>query len=242
MWQEEQGIMIGAVRHNDKTSIARIFTHSHGMVPFVWYMSNSGKSASRNTLLQPLTHLSFQAEYVPSSSLHHLKAAKNSMPYRDLPFNSAKSAIVLFLSEFLTHALNGEQANPPLYRHIADSALWLDKAKPGSYANFHIAFMLGTAHHLGICPNAQDYKPGYLLDMREGLFVPTEPDYPEFTSSELSYKLWLLMTTEYDKIVDAPLTGQERVHLLNSLNSYFRLHIPIFPILKSIEILESVFE
>ena len=59
--------------------------------------------------------------------------------------------------------------------------------------------------------------------------------------AELSYKLNLLMNSSYDEIKDAPLTGQERVTLLNSLNNYFRLHIPAFPVLKSIEILETVF-
>jgi hypothetical protein len=49
------------------------------------------------------------------------------------------------------------------------------------------------------------------------------------------------MNSSYDEIKDAPLTGQERVTLLNSLNNYFRLHIPAFPVLKSIEILETVF-
>ena len=97
MWQQEQGILIGAVRHNDRTCVARIFTRTHGMVPFLWFLSKSGKNAARNTLLQPLTHLEFQAEYIPTDNLHHLKETKNALPYRDIPFNPRKSAIALFL-------------------------------------------------------------------------------------------------------------------------------------------------
>ena len=241
MYQPERGILIGSVRHNDRTSIARIFTQTHGMTPFVWFLSKTGKNASRNTLLQPLTHLDFQAEYVPNENLHHLKEAKNSLPYRDIPFNPQKSAIALFLSEFLTHALHDEQSNPGLYRFLTESLQWFDSAGQGSYANFHIAFMIGTASHIGICPNADEYIPGCVLDMRDGCFSPLLPKHTEFMPAELSYKLYLLMNSGYDAIKDAPLTGQERVMLLNALNTYFRLHIPSFPILKSIEILETVF-
>ena len=241
MWIAEQGILIGAVRHNDRSSVARVFTRTHAMVPFIWFMSKSGRNASRNTLLQPLTHLEFQAEYVPTENLHHINEAKNSLPYREIPFNPQKSAIALFLSEFLTHALRSEQNNPGLYTFLTESLRWFDNAPVGSYANFHIAFMIGTASHIGVCPNSDEYTPGAVLDMRDGCFTPPTPLHSDYMPAELSYKLNLLMNSSYDEIKDAPLTGQERVTLLNSLNNYFRLHIPAFPVLKSIEILETVF-
>ena len=241
MWQAEKGILVSSVRHNDRTSVAHIFTSNHGMVPFIWFLSKSGKNAARNTLLQPLTQLEFQAEYIPAESLQHIKEVKNCAPYRDIPRNPLKSAISLFLSEFLTHALHDEQDNPGLYRFLTESLQWFDLAPEGTYANFHIAFMVGTARHIGICPNLDDYNPGCVLDMRDGCFTPLLPKHTEYMPAELSYKLYLLMNSGYNEMKDAPLTGQERVMLLNSLNTYFRLHIPSFPVLKSIEVLETVF-
>lgn len=241
MYIPEKGIMIGSVRHNDRTSVAHIFTCDHGMVPFIWFLSKSGKNASRNTLLQPLTQLEFQAEYIPTESLQHIKEIKNCSPYSDIPRNPKKSAIALFLSEFLTYALKAEQNNPHLYRYLSESLNWFDTAQEGCYANFHIAFMIGTASFTGICPNADDYTPGAILDLREGCFCILEPKHQEWLNKELSYKLYMLMSSGFEQIKDAPLTGQERVMLLGSLNTYFRLHVPSFPVLKSIEVLETVF-
>ena len=241
MWQKEQGILIGAVKHNDKTCVARIFTQTHGMVPFIWFLSKSGKNASRNTLLQPLTNLEFQAEYVPTQDLHHIKDAKNCLPYKDIPFNPHKSAIALFLSEFLTHALHDEQNNPGLYRFLTESLQWFDNAPVNAYANFHIAFMISTARFIGISPNSDEYTPGCVLDMRDGCFIPIPPKHTDFITANLSYKLHQLMSSNYDGIKNAPLTGQERVMLLNALNTFYRLHIPAFPVLKSIEVLDTVF-
>ena len=198
MWQVERGILIGSVRHNDRTSVAHVFTSQHGMVPFIWFLSKTGKNASRNTL-------------------------------------------PLFLSEFLTYALKGEQNNPALFRFLTESLSWFDHAQEGTYSNFHIAFMIGTASHIGVCPNLDDYTPGCVLDMRDGCFTPLLPKHTEYIPAELSYKLYLLMNSDYDGMKDAPLTGQERVMLLNALNTFFRLHIPSFPLLKSIEVLETVF-
>lgn len=241
MWQIEKGILTSSVRHNDRTCVARIFTETHGMVPFVWFISKSGKNASRNTLLQPLTQLEFQADYIPSDSLQHIKDAKNSNPYKEIPVRPIKSSIALFLSEFLTHALNGEQVNPGLFRFISESLKWFDSAPDGTYANFHLAFMLGTAAHLGISPNTSTYRPGQILDMREGCFTDNVPMHGEYMSAQLSYKLHILTQTGFDDMQHAPLTGQERVQILNALNTYYRLHVPMFPVLKSIDILETVF-
>lgn len=241
MWQLEYGILTSSVRHNDKTCVARIFTRSHGMVPFVFYLAGNGKNAGRNTLLQPLTQIEFQADYLPSATLQHMKDTKNLRPYRDIPTNPGKSAVSLFLSEFLTHALNGEQYNPGMFKYLTGALEWFDSAPEGQYSNFHIAFMLGTAAHLGICPNSSDYKSGYVLDLREGCFTTRQPAYDEYADPEISYKLAMIMNSGFDGMQDAPLTGQQRVAILKVLNTYFRLHIPSFPVLKSIEILETVF-
>ena len=241
MWQLEYGILTSSVRHNDKTCVARVFTQEHGMVPFIFHLAGTGKNAGRNTLLQPLTQLEFQAEFISGATLQHMKEVRNLHPYRDIPFNPAKSAISLFLSEFLTHALGGEQSNSGMFKYLTGALEWFDGASEGEYSNFHIALMLGTAYHLGICPNSDDWRPGYILDMREGLFTADRPAYSEYADAAQSLKLVQIMKSGLDGIKDAPLTGQQRVNMLNMLNSYFRLHIPSFPVLKSIEILEAVF-
>ena len=241
MFQIEKGIMIGSVHHNDRTCIAHIYTNRHGMIPFIWFLSKSGKNAGRNTLLQPLTQLEFLSEYIPTQSLQHIKEAKNCSPYKNIPHNPLKSAISLFLAEFLSYALKSEQNNPPLFRFLTKSLDWFDAASDERITNFHILFMIGTASHTGICPNADHYIPGYILDLREGCFCATEPHHNEWLEPHLSYKLHLLMTSNLDNMKDAPLTGQERVMLLNALNKYFRLHIPAFPVLKSIDVLDTVF-
>ena len=241
MWQSEKGIVTGAVRHNDGTSVVKVFTESHGMVPFIFYMSKSGKKASRNTLIQPLTQIEFQTDYVPSATFMQLREPKNAFPYRSIPFNVTKSAVAIFMGEFLTHALGQEQANPGLYRYITNSINWLDNADSEECTNFHILFVLGITPHIGICPNTDSYSPGSCLDLREGTFTALPPAHQDFSDAQTSYKIASIMECGFDNMSRVPLTGAERTAVLNDLNLYFRLHIPAFPKLKSIEVLQTIF-
>lgn len=242
MWQADKGIILSAIRHNDKSCVVRVFTRSNGMTPFIYYLSTSSKGASRNTLVQPMTRISFQSEGAPSSNLKHMRDVRNTAPYRNILFNPAKSAISIMLGEFLSYALAGEETNPLLFEFMENSMEWLDMADEGDYSNFHLRFLLEVARYLGICPNPEGYRPGFMLDMREGVFAQTASMPGETLDQDYSYKVVMLLQSDYDNMQSAPLTGQQRTSLLRFLNDWFRLHIPSFPKIKSIDILEEVFD
>lgn len=242
MWQADKGIVLSAIRHNDKSCVVRVFTQSAGMVPFIFYISQSSKGASRNTLIQSMTRISFQSDGAPSSNLRHMKEIRNYAPYTDILFNPAKSAISLMLGEFLSYALAGEEANGPLFDFIDQSMQWLDSAAPGDYSNFHLRFLLNVAGFLGICPNAEGYRPGYLLDMREGIFTGNPTGHADTLDADNSFKIAVLLQSTYQNMQSAPLTGQQRSSLLRFMNDWFRIHIPSFPAIKSIDVLEVVFD
>ena len=241
MWQTEKGIVTGAIRHNDGISIVKIFTESHGMIPFIYYMSKSGNRTSRNTLIQPLTQIEFQTDYIPSSTLSHIRQPKNNCPYRDIPFNPLKRVIAMFIGEFLTYALSQESDNPGLYNYIVQSIKWLDDANDEVCSNFHILFALQTSSFIGISPNNDDYSAGKYLDLREGTFTASPPFHNDYVNAEISFKIASLMNCDFNNMTKVPLTGMERTAIINNLNLYFRHHIPSFPQLKSIEVLQSLF-
>lgn len=240
MWQKESGIILSSVRHNDKSCVVRIFTEGHGCVSYIFFLSQSGKGTARNTLLQPLTQIEFQGQNVPTANLQHMREAKNAYPYADIPFNPVKSTIALFLGEFLSYALAGESENRLLYRFVSASLEWLDSA--GSVSNFHISFMLQVASYLGICPNADEYQPGYWLDLAGGSFTAAMPNHSNAVSPEVAYKLYLVMQQDYQGAETVPLTRTERSSLLAALSDWYRLHVPGFPTLKSLEVLQAIFD
>lgn len=240
MWQKEQGIILSTIRHNDKTSVVHIFTKSHGHVTFIFHLAKTGKSIARNTLLQPLTQLEFDSQYIPNDSLQQLREPKNNSPYTEIQYDPVKRAMVLFISEFLSYALKEESRNERLFNYICDSINRLDRSS--KFSNFHLLFMLGITQFIGIRPNSEKYLPGYFLDLQNGDFIKELPTHNDYISAESSYKLAMLLSSDYENMDNIPLTRQGRIQILYCMNEYFKLHIPGFPTLKSIEILESIFE
>lgn len=240
MWEKEKGILLGAVRHNDKSCVARIFTENNGYVPFIFHTSSTTKGVRRNTLLQPLTLISFEIRTMPNDDLQHLKDPVNMHPFTNIPFNPVKSGIALFLGEFLTYALKEERTNEALFKFLEQTTVWMDESD--NVGNIHLFIMLKVALHLGISPNWEDFKPGYVLDMRSGTFSTELPSHQDYMVPEQSWKtVCLLQCGSASEAAGIPMTGTERTGLLKVLNDYFRLHIPGFPILKSIEVLQAVF-
>lgn len=240
MLQTEQGIVLTSVRHNDRTNILKVYTRTHGTAAFVFHPAQTARSISRNSLQQPLTQIEFQTDYRPDASLLNIKEMRNLNPYRSIVFNPVKSAISLFVAEFLTHALANESCNSRLYSFLEDSLEWFDSTPEKQCANFHIAIMLGTASALGISPDIGRYEPGAMLDMREGCFTiqPGHTDFADVTSSAIIARF---LQYRLEQTKDVPLNREQRILVLRTLNSYFRLHIPAFPQLESVSVLETVF-
>jgi DNA repair protein RecO (recombination protein O) len=240
MWQKEAGILLSVTKHNDKSSIIHIFSREQGYTSYMFYLAKNSKGAAKNALLQPLTKIEYESKGATQGKpLQHLSQIRNRAPYNSIPFHPVKRAIALYLSEFLTYALKNEENNAPLYVAIEDALEWFDNAE--QYSNFHLLIMIIVARHLGFMPGCDQYCQGYYFDMNEGEYIESEPSHRDFLDRQLSYKLALLSATNIHTMQNTPLTHQERVLLLRKLNSYFQIHIPLFPKLKSIDILEEIF-
>ena len=241
MWEKDRGLLLGHVRYNDKSCIAHIFTERGGYTSFIFYLSDTGRGVRRNTLLQPLTLMEFQ--YKPDgrgSALQHLRESVNILPYTDIPFNPVKSCIALFLGEFLTYALREERENRPLFSFLAEAVNDMDKTPHTE--NAHLYIILKVSNYLGIGPNTDRYEPGCWLDMRDGTYPATQPQHAEILNPDEAYRTVQLMGCgSMAQASEIPMTGSMRAGLVNMMNLYFRLHLPGFPVLKSTEVIQTVF-
>ena len=240
MLKKGEGIILSITKHNDKSSVVNIYSLQQGGIATLVYLGKRGKSAIKNSLLQPLTIIDYEyRESENSNRLEHISNIRNLYPYRDIPFNPGKRGVVLFLSEFLTYALKNEEMNPTLFTELRERLLWFDKSQ--NFANFHISLIINVAKHIGVMPSSEGYKQGYLLDLMEGEYIYPEPSHTHYIGRDSTYKLVSIMELPLDRIAETPLTHGERLEILRAMTELFRLHTPIFPKLKSIDILEELF-
>ncbi|MDE5676521.1 MAG: DNA repair protein RecO [Phocaeicola sp.] len=240
MLQKTVGIVLHVLKYNDASNIVDIYTRENGRVSFLVSVPRSRKSAVRSVLFQPLSMIEFEADYRPRASLHRIKEAKSWCPFRTLPYDPYKSAIAMFLAEFLCRALHEEAENRPLFAYLEHSVRWLDECE-SNFSNFHLVFLMRFSRFLGLYPNIENYRQGCFFDMLNACFVSSRPLHGAFLPPEDASRIGLLMRMNYETMHLFGMNRQERSRCLSVINDYYRLHLPDFPALKSLDVLKELF-
>lgn len=246
MLEKTTGVVLRALRYKEDSMIVDIYTERHGTVPFLVRVPKSKRSALHTQLLRPLSILEVDYDYRPSQSLQRLKDIRLKVAYTSLMYDPVKLTLSLFLSEFIYHAVRHEASNPALMEFLCMSLQWLDLAEDG-IANFHLVFMMQLTSHLGIRPDVEALA-GQLLsadmqmhfDLAEGVLREGVSLQPHTIQTEEARFVPLFMRLRYGSMHLLQLTRTQRARALSIVIMYYRLHIPEFPELKSVDILTEV--
>ena len=239
MFIDDKGIVLRCVKYDDKSFIAHVFTASHGHVSFMVNASRSKRSGASARLFQPLSFLAFQWDAKPNVTLHRMKEVRLLFVQQEIPIDPAKRYVVMMLAEFMAYALGGEAENSDLYIYMEHSVQWFDAAQEG-YANFHLVLLLKLARFLGIAPNVEEYAQGCAFDLTNGRFVPAGITSELMTDERDAELLCRLSETNYASMAEIAMSRHDRARLVRYLARYFSLHIPGFPAIKSLDILQEV--
>lgn len=248
MLEKVRGIVLRSVKISDTKLIVDLFTYSHGRQSFVTNISHTKMGRTQMSFWAPLSLVEFQADIRPaSSSLPKPKDVRLYYLYSDIPYNPSKSAIVLFLSEFLSAALRAESVNIPLYMYLETSMQFFDNIElPLSVANFHLIFLLRLTRFLGILPNFEIPTPAPYMampffDLVSATYTFSVPTHHNFLMKEEAALLPLLFRLNFYTMHLLRLTRSQRSRLLEMIDLYYHLHIPSFPEMKSIGVLHEIF-
>lgn len=240
MLQKTVGIVLRCLKYNDSMNIVDMYTKLSGRASFLIRVSRSRKSNVKSVLFQPLSFVEFEADFRERSSMYPIRNAKIWVPFQSIPYDPYKSSMALFLSEFLYRALKEEEGNDPLFAYLEHSILWLDTCK-SNYSNFHLVFLMRLSRFLGLYPNLSHYCEGSYFDMLNAQFSPNIPTHASFLSIEESAQVPLLMRMNYKTMHLFRMNHTQRNRCLTLINDYYRLHLPDFPVLKSLDILKTIF-
>lgn len=240
MLQKTVGIVLHSLKYNDTSNIVDIYTQHTGRASFLVKIPRSRKSTVKSVLFQPLAMVEFEADYRPNTNLYPVKEAKSWYPFYTLPYDPYKSAIAMFLAEFFYRALREEAENRPLFAYLEHSIRWLDGCEHG-FANFHLVFLMRFSRFLGLYPNTEDYDEGCFFDLLNACFTPIQPSHGAFLKPDEASRINILMRMNYETMHLFAMSRAERNRCLTIINDYYRLHLPDFPLLKSLDVLKELF-
>ena len=240
MLTKTQAIVLHTLKYGETRLIVDMFTRSYGRLSFIVSLPKSPKGKIKKQFFQPLTMLEIETDVRPRLQLQKLSDARLLHPFSTIPFSQHKLSISLFVAEFLYYALRGEQQNALLFDYVIDSIQWLD-GQDIRFANFHLVFLMRLSRFLGFYPNLDDYSAGDYFDLRESVFLPAPPVHRDFLQPEEAQKVQLMMRMDYATMHLFQMSHTERNRLLEVALTYYRLHLPDFPELKSLSVLQELY-
>ena len=241
MLTKTQAIVLHSLKYGETRLIVDMFTRSQGRQSFIVSIPKSVKGKIKKQLFQPLTLLEIESDLRPKLQLQKLSDVRLASPFSSIPFDPNKLSISLFIAEFLYYALRSEQHNEPLFDYIVNSIQWLD-AQTDRFANFHLVFLMRLSRFLGFYPNLDHYQTGDYFDLRESVFLSTPPVHRDFLHPQEAEKIQLMMRMDFPTMHLFRMSHQERNRLLEVSLIYYRLHIPDFPELKSVSVLQELYQ
>ncbi len=235
MLHTTRGIVLRTIRYNDKAVIANIYTELFGLQG---YLINTGKN-KKSALLQPLTCLEITVEHKANKSLQRIKEATCSPQFTDIPYNTSKSSLAIFIAEVLFRSVKEEESNFSLFEFLHQNILLLDE-ETNNCSNFHLAFLIQLSRFLGFFPGNEYSEADNIFDLEEGVFVSHKPVHPHFITKEAAHCLAVLASNPIDQHSSLNITRSQRKELLSALMIFYRMHLQGMSEVRSHKVLEEV--
>jgi DNA repair protein RecO (recombination protein O) len=189
----------------------------------------------------PLSVVEMEVEHLKTRDIQRIKEAKICYPLSKIPARPVKNTIALFLAEVLFRIVRTKEADPKLFDYLYHSIRYLEILEQG-IANFHLVFLIHIARYLGVFPNAESYAPGVYFDLLNGIFAPQPPHHPHYLDKEESIVFARLLRLNYENMALYTFTRKERSTIIQYILAYYRLHFTDFPEIKSLAVMQSLFD
>ncbi|MCF0204216.1 MAG: recombination protein O N-terminal domain-containing protein [Muribaculaceae bacterium] len=239
MWETMQGIVLNVLRYSDKNSIAHMLTRQRGRMAFLVPQGSTKGARMRNSMVMPLSVVEFEARIMPGRDLHSFKDCRRLDLLAGIYGDPVKSAVVMFVSEVLTHSIQESEQNEALFEYVRRSIGVLDMMESGA-ANFHICFLYHLGAFLGIQPDVETWQDGYWFDMQNGVFTPSRPLFHALAPDEARV-VALISRMTFKNLHLFRFSRADRNRILDIILSYLRIHNSSLGTLRSLEVLRALF-
>lgn len=239
MQVKTKGIVLHQVKYSDSSNIVNIYTQQFGRMTLMVRGVNKKKSTLRTALLQPLSVVEIDFMYHPKNNMHHLREIRVVQPFFDIPFNPVKGSLAMFLVEILHKVLHHSEQDEYLYDFLEKSMFDLDNCQKG-LGNFHLYFLMQLSNYLGFFPNTDEMESCKIFDLQNGIFLPYIPTHSQFLKNENAKDFKILLNLELENLEILSLSKTRRSELLDAVVEYYKLHIPDFRTVNSLEVLHNL--
>ncbi len=235
-----EGIVLHSFKYSNTSIITRIYTKELGLQSYLVPGVRKKKATFKFNLFQPLSLFEIIVYHKERDGLQRIKEISSLNQYNSINTDIRKTTIAIFLSEILTNCLKEQESNPELFNFLKQSFIFLDKTET-KITNFHLIFLLQLTKYLGFYPNLKENLKNTVFNLKEGVFQNNKKKSLYHLDNQLSDVFFKLCKMDYTDIDKFSLHSKERKQILEKTMDYYKLHMAGFKEIKSLYVLETVF-
>ena len=240
-----KAVILRTVKYGETSLIVSAYTELYGLQSYIvqGVRTSSKKGAGKANYFQPGSMLELIVYHHDLKNLQRIKEFKWSYLYEQLFADVIKNSVLLYMVELLQKCVKQPENNPDLFYFIEDALVQLDKAGDAVTANFPLYFALHLTNFFGFQINTEDAEKYDILDLQEGNFVATYPQHVYYVDGKTVELIReLLKAMQPHELIEIPMNYLQRRQLLETLETYYALHIPDFGKLKTLPVLQQIME
>jgi len=234
-----KAIILHSVKYSDNSLIVTVLTRDFGRMACIFHKAKTAKSPNRVAFLQPLNLVEITVYHNPKKNIQNLKEIRIAKFYNTIYQSAEKTAIALFVCEVVNKSLRISEKDENLFDFIENSLIFLDKTEK-NFANYHLLFLMKITKFLGFEPSANYLNYNY-FDLLSGEFVAVVPQHQHFLKNNDVFLFNSLINKEFEQMHELSFTRQSRNTTIENILNFYRIHIPDFSQIKSLEVLKEVF-
>ena len=242
MTHKTKGIVLRAIKYGETSLVVTIFTELFGVQTYlVNGIRTQKKAGNKAAMFQPAAILEMEVYHNELKTLQRIKEFNWAFLYENVLSNVVSNSISLYMVELLHKTLRQPEEHVELYNFCEDALLQLDKAHNAVTANFALYFTLHLSYFFGFRINNNYSEKNKFLDLVDGNFMEEQPLHAAFLSEQMAaITSEILNVMQPAELEQLKLNHEIRRALLLKYQEYYKLHIPDFGQMKSLDILQEV--
>lgn len=238
-----KGIVLRTVKYGETSLVVTIFTELFGLQSYMvsGVRTSTKKGTGKANLFQPTAILDLVVYHNELKHLNRIKEFKWHYLYQNIFSDVPRNSVALFMIELFTKCLKQPEPNPELFEFVEDAFIHLDESTGAVMANFPLFFALHLPAFFGFRISDDHSGETPILDLLEGTYVAEKPNHLHYLEGKQAE-----VTSELLKMMQPGELEQVRLHhdfrrqMLFAYETYYRLHIQDFGVLKTLPVLSEV--
>ena len=244
MTHKTKGIVLRNVKYGETSIIALVYTELFGIQSYIvkGVRQSSKKSSGKAIYFQPAAILDMIVYHNQFKNLNFIKEYSWAHLFQNVLFDVTKNTVAMYMVEMLQHCLKQPEANPELFYLVEDTLKQLDGANPTFTANLPLYFSLHLAGELGFRIQGDYTAHTPVLDLQEGQFIENTPSHSYYLDKQLAEATARLLSIHfYSDLENLHLSRDIRKKLIFGYQNYLALHVQDFGEIKSLRVLQEIF-